>query len=128
MSPLQRATRNPMMLGLFLPIQSGGWSPSSLPRGTDWSFDYNAALTKRCEAIGFDLVFGQAQWLGAEGYGGATQYRAESLDAFIVAAGLAAVTERIICIFSMARCIPCTSLNSAPPSITWPKAVGASTW
>jgi FMNH2-dependent dimethyl sulfone monooxygenase len=101
MSPLQRATRNPMMLGLFLPIQSGGWSPSSLARGTDWSFDYNADLTKRCEAIGFDLVFGQAQWLGATGYGGATQYRAESLDAFIVAAGLAAVTDRIIIISTL---------------------------
>lgn len=101
MNPLAEATRNKLMLGLFLPIQSGGWSPSTTPRGTDWSFDYNAALTKRCEALGFDLVFGQAQWLGAQGYGGKTNYRSQSLDAFIIAAGLCAITTRIIIISTL---------------------------
>jgi len=101
MNPLADATRNKLMLGLFLPIQSGGWSPSTTPRGTDWSFDYNAALTKRCEEIGFDLVFGQAQWLGSLGYGGKTKYRSETLDAFIVAAGLCALTKRIIVISTL---------------------------
>lgn len=101
MTPLAEATRNKLMLGLFLPIQSGGWSPSTARRGTDWSFDYNAALTMRCEALGFDLVFGQAQWLGAHGYGGETQYRHQSLDAFIVAAGLCAITKRIIVISTL---------------------------
>ncbi|MFO1081098.1 MAG: LLM class flavin-dependent oxidoreductase [Reyranellaceae bacterium] len=90
-----------MMLGLFLPVQSGGWSPSLAPRGTDWSFDYNLALTRRAEALGFDLVFGQAQWLGAEGYGGETRYRAQSLDPFIVAAGLSAATSRLILISTL---------------------------
>jgi FMNH2-dependent dimethyl sulfone monooxygenase len=101
MTPLAEATRNKLMLGLFLPIQSGGWSPSLRPRGTDWSFDYNAALTRRCEELGFDLVFGQAQWLGADGYGGKTHYRAQSLDAFIVAAGLSAITKRLIIISTL---------------------------
>ncbi len=101
MTPLADATRNKLMLGLFLPIQSGGWSPSLEPRGTDWSFDYNAALTRRCEELGFDLVFGQAQWLGADGYGGRTHYRAQSLDAFIVAAGLSAITKRLIIISTL---------------------------
>ncbi|MEO8559069.1 MAG: LLM class flavin-dependent oxidoreductase [Rhodospirillales bacterium] len=101
MNPLAEATRHKLMLGLFLPIQSGGWSPSTEPRSTDWSFDYNAALTRRCEEIGFDLVFGQAQWLGADGYGGKTNYRSESLDAFIVAAGLCAITKRIIVISTL---------------------------
>lgn len=101
MGPLAEAMRNKLMLGLFLPIQSGGWSPSLQPRGTDWSFDYNAALTRRCEELGFDLVFGQAQWLGADGYGGSTHYRAQSLDAFIVAAGLSAITKRLIIISTL---------------------------
>jgi hypothetical protein len=35
-----------------LPVQSGGWSASLLPRTTDWRFDYNAALTKRAERRG----------------------------------------------------------------------------
>lgn len=101
MNPLAQVTRNKLILGLFLPIQSGGWSPSTEPRGTDWSFAYNAKLTKRCEEIGFDLVFGQAQWLGADGYGGKTNYRAQSLDAFIAAAGLCAITERLIIISTL---------------------------
>src|ERR1700680_3228786 len=45
-SPLSRVLRQPLILGLFLPVQSGGWSASLLPRTTDWRFDYNAALTK----------------------------------------------------------------------------------
>jgi FMNH2-dependent dimethyl sulfone monooxygenase len=101
MTPLAEAARHKLMLGLFLPIQSGGWSPSLEPRGTDWSFDYNADLTRRAEAIGFDLVFGQAQWMGAEGYGGKTHYRSQSLDAFIVAAGLCAITRRLIIISTL---------------------------
>jgi len=44
-SPLSRVLRQPFMLGLFLPIQDGGWTPSTLPRTTDWTFDFNASLT-----------------------------------------------------------------------------------
>jgi hypothetical protein len=50
-SPLSQALRQPMMLGLFLPIQAGGWSASRLPRITDWSFDYNAALVPQAEDL-----------------------------------------------------------------------------
>jgi hypothetical protein len=45
-SPLSQALRQPLMLGLFPPIQAGGWSASTLPRTTDWTFDYNAALVR----------------------------------------------------------------------------------
>jgi FMNH2-dependent dimethyl sulfone monooxygenase len=95
-SPLSAAFAQPLMLGLFLPIQNGGWSISTLPRGTDWRFDYNARLTKQAEALGFDLVFGLAQWLGKNGHGGALKYREQSLDAFIATSALAAITERIL--------------------------------
>lgn len=97
-SPLSRVLRQPMMLGLFLPIQSGGWSPSTLPRTTDWSFEYNAALTQQAEALGFDLVFGLAQWLGKGGHGGTTRYRETSIDSFLTVGALAAVTRRILLI------------------------------
>ncbi len=95
-SPLSRALSQPLMLGLFLPIQSGGWSMSTLPRTTDWSFDYNARLTRKAEALGFDLVFGLAQWLGKDGHGGTTRYRRDSLDSFITIASLASLTNRIL--------------------------------
>ncbi|PYE13198.1 FMNH2-dependent dimethyl sulfone monooxygenase [Paraburkholderia silvatlantica] len=100
-SPLSQALAQPLMLGLFLPIQSGGWSMSTLPRTTDWSFDYNARLTRTAEDLGFDLVFGLAQWLGKDGHGGTTRYRRESLDSFIAIASLAAVTKRILLVSTL---------------------------
>lgn len=100
-SPLSRALAQPLLLGLFLPIQSGGWSPSTLPRSTRWHWDYNAQLTQRAEELGFDLAFGLAQWAPKGGYGGITSYREESLDSFIATAALAAVTKRILLISTL---------------------------
>src|SRR5215831_15763227 len=97
-SPLSCVIRQPLILGLFLPVQSGGWSASLLPRTTDWTFDYNAALTRRAEAFGFDLVFGLAQWTSKGGYGGISRYREDSLDPFITVTALSAITERILMI------------------------------
>jgi len=97
-SPLCRVLRQPLILGLFLPVQSGGWSASLLPRTTDWTFDYNAGLTRRAEELGFDLVFGLAQWTSKGGYGGISKYREDSLDPFITVAALSAMTDRILLI------------------------------
>ena len=97
-SPAARIMKQPMLLGLFLPIQSGGWSPSTLPRTTTWEFDYNAALTQRAEEFGFDLAFGLAQWMGKGGTGGEMRFRELSLDPFITVTSLAAITKRIILI------------------------------
>jgi FMNH2-dependent dimethyl sulfone monooxygenase len=90
--------QQPMLLGLFLPIQSGGWSPSTLPRSTSWEFDYNAKLTQRAEEFGFDLAFGLAQWMGKGGTGGSMRFRELSLDPFITVTSLATITKRIILI------------------------------
>jgi dimethylsulfone monooxygenase len=95
-SPLSQALGQPLMLGLFLPIQAGGWSASSLPRTTDWSFDYNAALVRQAENLGFDLVFGLSQWLPKGGYGGVLN--GQALDSFISLAAMAAITQRIMLI------------------------------
>jgi dimethylsulfone monooxygenase len=97
-SPLARVLEQPLLLGLFLPIQNGGWSPSTLPRTTNWSFAYNAALTRQAEALGFDLVFGLAQWLGKGGYGGALRYREDTIDPFVTVSALGAITSRILLI------------------------------
>ena len=94
-SPFFRVIRQPL-IGLFLPVQSGGWSASLLPRTTDWTFEYNAALTRRAEALGFDLVFGLAQWTSKGGYGGVSRYREDSLDPFIAVTALSAITNRIL--------------------------------
>src|SRR5213075_659793 len=39
LEPLEHAVQNPLILGLFLPLQSGAWSPSTAPRSTSWTFD-----------------------------------------------------------------------------------------
>lgn len=93
-SPLSRAFEQPVLLGLFLPIQAGGWTQSTLPRSTDWSFDYNKALTLRAEELGFDLVFALSQWLPKGGYGGV--FDGNALDSFVSIAALSAVTRRIL--------------------------------
>lgn len=100
-SPLHRVLRQPFLLGLFLPIQSGGWSPSQLARTTDWRFDYNRQLTLDAEALGFDLVFGLAEWNHKGGYGGEIRYREYSLDPFMATAALSAVTSRILLISTL---------------------------
>ncbi|PUA20657.1 LLM class flavin-dependent oxidoreductase [Glaciimonas sp. PCH181] len=97
-SPLHEIFKQPFLLGLFLPIQNGGWSASTLPRSTDWHFDYNKALTLKAEALGLDLVFGLAQWNPKGGHGGEMRYREDSLDPFMVTAALASVTTRILLI------------------------------
>lgn len=97
-SPLAQAAEQPLMLGLFLPTQTGGFSQSLLPRDTEWSFDYNRRLTLQAEGLGFDFVFGLQQWVGKGGFGGEMKYRENFLDPFISTVALAPVTERIITI------------------------------
>jgi len=97
-SPLSRATRQPMMLGLFLPTQTGGFSQSKYPRGTRWDFEYNKQLTLTAEAHGFEFVFGLQQWVGKGGYGGEIKYRENFLDPFISTVAIGALTTRMMTI------------------------------
>lgn len=93
-SPFSQALKQPLMLGLFLPIQAGGWSASTLPRSTDWGWEYNRDLVLKAEALGFDLVFALSQWLPKGGYGGV--FDGNALDSFQTTAALTAVTSRIL--------------------------------
>src|SRR5207244_12032652 len=89
LKPLERAARHPLMLGLFIPLQQGAWSPSTWKRDTSWSFEYNAECTVRAEELGFDLVFGLAQWLGKGGYRGERRLRWDTAAPLLVTPGLA---------------------------------------
>jgi FMNH2-dependent dimethyl sulfone monooxygenase len=93
-SPLSEALTQPILLGLFLPIQAGGWSASTLPRTTNWSFEYNRDLVLAAEGFGYDLVFALSQWLPKGGYGGV--FTGEALDSFVTTAALTSLTKRII--------------------------------
>ncbi|MEH2513825.1 FMNH2-dependent dimethyl sulfone monooxygenase [Nitrobacteraceae bacterium AZCC 1564] len=97
-SPLERLPKHKLLLGLFLPMQEGAWSPSRAPRSTSWTFDYLARCTTRAEEFGFDLAFGLAQWLSKGGYGGKMRFREHELDPIIVNTALAAMTKSIVLI------------------------------
>lgn len=97
-SPLSRASEQPLMLGVFLPTQTGAFSQSTYPRNTDWSFEYNRALTLRAEEHGFDFVFSLQQWIPKGGFGGSSRYRENFLDPFVTTVALSAFTKRIITI------------------------------
>ncbi|MCW2879526.1 MAG: Luciferase-like, subgroup [Sphaerisporangium sp.] len=97
-SPLGRAVRQPMMLGLFLPLQTGAFSQSTLPRGTRWDFPYNRHLTEVAESYGFEFVFGLQQWVPKGGFGGETRYRENFLDPFMSTVALSASTSSILTI------------------------------
>jgi FMNH2-dependent dimethyl sulfone monooxygenase len=90
-SPLSRAFRQPLMLGLFLNLQD--IQRSRLPSSNTWTFDYNAAVVQQGEALGFDLAFSRTQWLPKGGYDGEA-----SLDSFIALGAMAAVTQSILLI------------------------------
>ncbi len=97
-APIDRVRQREFIMGLFLPIQDGGWTPSTSSRGTEWSFGYNARLTQLAESLDFDLAFALAQWMGKGGYGGRMRYREQSLDPLTVTAGLASLTSRMLLI------------------------------
>lgn len=94
----ERASRQPLMLGLFMPHQQGAWSASKAPRETTWTFDYNAKCAIKADELGFDLVFALAQWMGKGGYGGEIEFRANALDPFMTSAGLAPITKNVLLI------------------------------
>ena len=98
LTPFERAAKQPLMLGLFMPHQEGAWSPSKAPRKTSWEFDYNAKCARKADRLGFDIVFALAQWLGKGGYGGDIRFRENAIDPFITSAGLAPMTKNVLLI------------------------------
>ena len=93
-SPLSRAARQPMMLGVFLNLQDIG--TSNYPTTNTWTFDYNVDVVRQAEALGFELAFSRTQWLPKGGYDGEA-----SLDAFVALGAMAAVTSKILLISTM---------------------------
>src|SRR6195952_2639698 len=90
-SPLSRAARQPLLLGVFLNLQD--INISSYPTSNSWTFDYNVDIVRQAEALGFELAFSRTQWLPKGGYDGEA-----SLDAFVALGAMAAITKNILLI------------------------------
>ncbi|KAN0112437.1 monooxygenase [Hyaloscypha variabilis] len=93
-SPLSLASRQPLLLGVFLNLQD--IHLSSFPTTNTWTFAYNLQIVQQAEALGFELAFSRTQWLPKGGYDGEA-----SLDAFVALGAMAAVTKSILLISTM---------------------------
>lgn len=90
-SPLSKSLKQPLLLGLFLNLQDIRFS--DLPTSSTWTFDYNAEVVKRADALGFEIAFSRTQWLPKGGYDGEA-----SLDSFVALGAMAAITQNILLI------------------------------
>ena len=90
-SPLSRALKQPLLLGLFLNLQDIHFS--DLPSSSTWTFDYNAEIVRKADKLGFELAFSRTQWLPKGGYDGEA-----SLDSFTALGAMAAITQNIMLI------------------------------
>jgi FMNH2-dependent dimethyl sulfone monooxygenase len=80
-----------LKLGLFAYSVSGGMvMMDNSPLRIEW--DEMVSITKKAEALDFELVVPVARW---RGYGGDTNYNGENFETFTWAAGLSAATEKI---------------------------------
>ncbi|KAF4955424.1 hypothetical protein FSARC_11856 [Fusarium sarcochroum] len=93
-SPLSRAIKQPLMLGVFLNLQD--IHLSSHPTSNSWTFDYNLDVVQKAESLGFELAFSRTQWLPKGGYDGEA-----SLDAFVALGAMAAATKNILLVSTM---------------------------
>lgn len=93
-SPLSRAARQPLMLGLFLNLQD--IRLSGHPTSSSWTFDYNAEIVRKADDLGLDLAFSRTQWLPKGGYDGEA-----SLDSFVALGAMAATTRNILLISTL---------------------------
>jgi len=87
--------RQPLQLGLFLPVMTGGWTMSKVARSTSWNFRYLSGLTRAAESLGFEMALAPMHWHRKGGIGGEIRYRDVCLDATATVTALAAITERI---------------------------------
>jgi dimethylsulfone monooxygenase len=93
MSALQNNEPRRMQLGLFMPNCSNAYSISTYkPDPNDWTYESNLKIALAAEAAGFDFLFPVAKW---QGYGGETDYLANSLETFTWASALLANTSTI---------------------------------
>ena len=93
-SPLSKAVRQPLLLGVFLNLQD--IHISGVPTSNSWIFNYNVEIDKQAEALGFELAISHTQRLPKSSYDGES-----SLDAFVALGAMAAVTSKIHLISTM---------------------------
>src|SRR5690606_29327524 len=105
--PLVTTGAELMEIGVFLPIGNNGWlisttSPQYMP-----TFDLNRQVVEKAERYGMDFAMSMIK---LRGFGGKSEYWDHNLESLTLMSGLAAVTERI-------RLIATVAVLTMPPPI-----------
>jgi alkanesulfonate monooxygenase SsuD/methylene tetrahydromethanopterin reductase-like flavin-dependent oxidoreductase (luciferase family) len=83
----------PLKLGLFGTNCSYGLSVSHAPTTYRATWEHTLAIAKRADAMGFEMLVPIARW---RGFGGTTDFNGVAFETYTWAAGLVALTERIM--------------------------------
>ena len=84
--------------GLFLPIANNGMIASTAYQYMP-TFALNKAIALTAEELDYSFIFSMTKW---RGYGGTTQHWDHAKESFSLMSGLAAVTDRIQLVASIA--------------------------
>jgi len=84
---------HPFALGLFGLNVSGGITMTSAPGAFELSWESTSRVARQADRLGLDLLVPVARW---RGYGGRLNPNGVTYETFTWAAGVAAVTERIV--------------------------------
>jgi pyrimidine oxygenase len=88
-----------MDVGVFIPIGNNGWIASAASPQYKPTFELNRTIVQKAEHYGLDFALSMIK---LHGYGGPTEYWDYNLESFTLMAGLAAVTNRIKLMASVA--------------------------
>lgn len=86
-------TRNRLKLGLFAANCSSARAATTVPERWPATWRDNVALARDADAAGIDFLLPIGRW---KGYGGETDFQGTTFETVTWAAGLLAVTERIV--------------------------------
>lgn len=78
--------------GVFLPVGTGGFLPSTTSPAVAGDYLYNRRVVRVAEEVGFGFAVSMARW---RGFGGPSRYSDATLESITATAGLAEATERI---------------------------------
>lgn len=68
----------PLKFAYWVPNVSGGLVVSTIEQRTDWGYDYNVALARTAERVGFEYALSQVRY--ASSYGAAQQHESTSIS------------------------------------------------
>jgi FMNH2-dependent dimethyl sulfone monooxygenase len=84
---------NELKLGVFASNCSGGMAVTTVPERWDASWEHNRTLAMMADEAGIEFLLPIARWIG---YGGKTNFEGNTLETITWAAGLLALTRRIM--------------------------------